>query len=116
MPDEAAMLQSFIELVRAAARERILYLPRAIDQMNATDEMIATDEVRAVIFDGEIIEDYPEDRRGHSCLMLGFSPLSKRPIHVVCSPKDGYLAIITAYLPDPVKWSADFRQRVEKRK
>jgi hypothetical protein len=104
----------FVETVRTAARKHILYLPHAIDQMNASDEMITTEEVRAVIFDGEIIEDYAEDARGHSCLMLGHSPGIKRPIHIVCSPKDEYLAIITAYLPDPAKWSPDFRKRVEK--
>ena len=78
---------AFIETVRAAARKRILYLPHAIEQMNAPEEMITTDKVRLVIFDGEIVEDYPEDIRGHSCLMLGHSPEGQRPIHVVCSPQ-----------------------------
>jgi hypothetical protein len=35
-----------------------------------------------------------------------------RLIHVVCSPKDDYLAIITAYVPDPSQWSPDFGRRV----
>jgi hypothetical protein len=61
---------------------------------------------------GEVIEDYPEDERGHSCLILGFSE-NNRPIHVVCSPKVEYLAIITAYLPDKNEWSGDFRTRVK---
>jgi hypothetical protein len=112
MPEEAATSRPFVESVRAAARKRVLYLPHAIDQMNAPDELITTEEVRTVIFAGEIIEDYPEDRRGHSCLILGYSPTDQRPLHVVCSPKEEYLAIITAYLPDPVRWSADFRRRV----
>jgi hypothetical protein len=34
------------------------------------------------------------------------------PIHVVCSPKDEYLAVITAYRPDPEQWSQDFRKRI----
>lgn len=34
-----------------------------------------------------------------------------RPIHVLCSPKVDYLAIITAYLPDPARWTDDFRSR-----
>ena len=34
-----------------------------------------------------------------------------RPVHVVCSPKDDYLAIITAYLPDEREWAAGFRKR-----
>ena len=72
--------------------------------------MIATTEVEVVIRTGEIIEDYPEDVRGHSCLMLGFGQ-DDRAIHVVCAPKDEYLAIITAYLPDPDQWTLDFRGR-----
>ena len=35
-----------------------------------------------------------------------------RPIHVVCSPKDEYLAIITCYLPDEDEWSDDLSVRL----
>ena len=41
--------------------------------------MIATWEIRAVLSDGDIIEDYPEDMRGHSRLMLGYGE-NGRPI------------------------------------
>ena len=73
--------------------------------------MITTSEVEAVVMSGEVIEDYPDDPRGHSCLLLGLGQ-DDRPIHVVCSPKDDYLAAITAYLPDPDQWSSDFKVRV----
>jgi hypothetical protein len=78
--------------------------------MNAPEELITPEEVRAVLFKGEIIEEYPEDARGHSCLMLGHG-LENRPIHLVCSPKLEYLAIITVYLPDRRRWEEDFRTR-----
>jgi hypothetical protein len=68
--------------------------------------------VRAVVEAGEVIEDYPEDARGHSCLLLGTGD-DGRPVHVVCSAKDEFLAIITAYLPEPGEWSEDFRTRVK---
>jgi hypothetical protein len=74
--------------------------------------MISTAEIRRVIEKGEVVEDYPEDARGHSCLLLGDDENS-RPVHVVCSPKDEYLAIITAYLPDENEWSDDFRVRAK---
>ncbi len=112
MPDEVPA-SSFVKIVRAAALKLILFLPHAIDRMNSPDKLITTEEVRAVIFDGEIIEDYPEDARGHSCLMLGYSADDARPVHVVCSPKDDYLAIITVYLPDARQWSQDSRRRLE---
>jgi len=72
--------------------------------------MITAQEVRRVITRGEIVEDYPEDARGHSCLMLGNGD-SGRPVHVVCTPKAEYLAVITAYLPDPAEWQPGFKSR-----
>jgi hypothetical protein len=101
---------AILEDVRAAAQKRLLFLPHAIRQMSRPRRMISSKEVEAVITQGELIEDYSNDRRGHSCLMLGFGEAG-RAVHVVCSPKDEYLAIITAYLPDPDQWSEDFRQR-----
>jgi hypothetical protein len=52
--------------------------------------MISSTEVEAVITQGDLIEDYPNDLRGHSCLLLGFGEAG-RTVHVVCSPKDEYL-------------------------
>lgn len=99
-----------LEQVREAAAKRLLFLPHTIGQMSRSDRMITTTEIETVVMTGELIESYPEDVRGQSCLMLGFGENS-RPIHVVCAPKDEYLAIITAYLPDPSKWSSNFRRR-----
>lgn len=104
------MSTQFLDLVRVSANKRILFLPHAIDEMNAPNELITSEEVRAVIFYGEIIEDYVEDVRGHSCLMLGFGT-DARPIHVVCLPKQDHLTIITVYLPDPQRWQANWKAR-----
>ena len=100
-----------LEQVRAAASKRLLFLPHAIRQMSRLDHMITTAEVGAVVATGELLEDYPDDVRGHRCLLLGFGE-EGRPIHVVCSPKDDFLAIITAYVPDLAQWSSDFRRRL----
>ena len=108
MADETDILS----LVQRVAAKRLLFLPHAIRQMSHPNRLITTSEIHSVVDNGEIIEDYPEDARGHSCLMLGYGEAS-RAIHVVCSPKDEYLAIITAYLPDTVEWSDDFRVRIK---
>jgi hypothetical protein len=97
--------------IRSAAARRILFLPHAIQQMLRPDRMIRRVEVRCVIENGEVIEDYPTDARGHSCLLLGHGT-GGRPIHVVCAPKNDYLAVITAYLPDENEWSDDFKVKV----
>ena len=102
----------FRQLIRDRASLRLLFLPHAVSQMSRPDRMISTADVRKVIEEGEIIEDYPEDSRGHSCLMLGRGN-DRRPIHIVCAPKDEYLAVITAYIPDENQWSKDFRARVK---
>jgi hypothetical protein len=96
--------------VRQAAAVKILLLPHSVQQMARPQIMISAAEVRRVIRMGEVIEDYAEDARGHSCLILGRGR-GGRPLHVVCAPKSDYLAIITAYLPDPAEWEDNFRQR-----
>lgn len=100
----------FLRIIQDPARQRILFLPHAVRQMSRLERMITPQEVRAVIESGELIEDYPEDARGHSALLLGYAE-GERPLHVVCTPKDEYLAIITSYLPRSEEWSDDFRER-----
>ena len=101
-----------LEVIRRAARQRNLYLPHAVRQMSRPGRMITPTEVEAVLLNGEIIEDYPEDVRGHSCLLLGMPGGSA--VHVVYSAKDDYLAVITAYRPDPDRWDESFENRKER--
>jgi len=98
------------ELLHRSLNKKLLFLPHAVRQMSKLDRMISTNEVREVIQYGEVIENYPDDPRGHSCLLLGYGN-NDRPIHVVCSPKDEYLAIITAYIPNEEEWENDFKKR-----
>lgn len=102
-----------LDLIRLSGKKKYLYLPHAIRQMSRPERMITTAEVRSAIENGQVIEDYPEDSRGHSCLVLGKGH-NGRPIHIVCSPKAEFLAIITAYIPDPNEWSKDCMVRVKK--
>ena len=96
--------------IRQAAAIKVLFLPHAVQQISRPERMISPAEVRSVVNAGEVIEDYPEDARGHSCLLLGYGT-ETRPLHVVCAPKAEYLAIITAYLPSSDQWEADWRTR-----
>jgi len=93
-----------------SAAKRAIYLPHAVRQMSRPNRMISAEDVRKVVERGELVEDYPEDVRGHSCLILGYG-VDGTPIHVVCSPKGDYLAIITAYRPSPQEWEVDFKKR-----
>ena len=99
-----------VSSVQKSAAERIIYLPHAVRQMSRPDRMILVADVRNVVGRGELVEDYTEDVRGHSCLLLGYK-LDDTPIHVVCSPKEDYLAVITAYIPNFEEWQYDYKRR-----
>jgi len=101
---------TIVDVVKQAAEKKLLFLPHAIRQMSRPERMITPQEVEKVVMTGELVEDYPHDSRGHSCLLLGFGE-TNRAIQVVCSPKTEYLAVITAYLPDTEQWSSDYRRR-----
>ncbi len=61
-------------------------------------------ELREAIDSSVIIEDYPTDKYGPSCLLLGFTRMG-RPLHVQCSyPARELVKIITLYEPDPSQW------------
>lgn len=70
-----------------------------------TERYIAVEEVEEVILDGgaEVVENYPEDPRGSSCLVLGVTSQG-RALHIQCSHPP-IVAIITAYEPDPGEWT-----------
>ena len=72
---------------------------------------MCSSDLENVIMMGEVIEDYPEDSRGHSCLISGVWK-DLRSIHVVCAPKDEYLPIITTYRLDLIQWTPDLKERL----
>lgn len=78
------------------------------------ERRIGAQNVEEAIATGMIIEDYPDDLRGPSCLILGYS--DERPLHVVCGRLETeQILIITAYEPDPAEWEPDWRTRRRQR-
>ena len=77
-------------------------------QERLEEDLDVTDIEAALLGMAEILEDYPNDPRGESCLMLGFA--GDRPIHVVLGwaarKRDGRktLRIVTVYIPCLPKW------------
>lgn len=67
-------------------------------------------DIEQAIKSGDIIEEYLDDPRGASCLVLGFA--GARPLQLVCGRLDAEeILIITAYEPDPQDWEIDWRTR-----
>ena len=98
-----------IEEIQAKfARDEFEFSKHAVDQSLLRE--ISVQELREAVRTGEIIEDYPEDKYGPSCLILGFTQ-AKRPIHVQCSyPQRPIVKVITVYEPTPTEW-VDYRVR-----
>jgi len=81
---------------------------------HATDQSIlrriSLQEIREALAAGEVIEDYPQDKYGPSCLIFGYTKAA-RPLHVHCSyPSRPLVKIITVYEPDPSLW-IEYRTR-----
>lgn len=100
---------AIIEEIRAKiAQDQFEFSQHAVDQ--SIIRHISVQEIREMIADGQVIEDYPDDKYGPSCLIFGFT-LKGRPLHVQCSyPSRPLVKIITLYEPDPKLW-IDFRVR-----
>ena len=71
---------------------------------------IKAEDIEQAVKIGQVIEDYPEDRRGESCLILGF--VLERPLHALCGRLEmEEVLVITAYEPDPTEWEQDWTTR-----
>lgn len=94
MPDLEAIQQ-------AVAEGKYQYSIHALLRSNI--RQISRAEIEEAISCAEIIEDYPTDKYGPSCLLYGDTE-SGRPLHVqiTCDPLS--VKIITVYVPDPSEW------------
>lgn len=65
---------------------------------------IANAEIREAGARAVIIEDYPSDKYGPGCLLLGIT-IANRPLHIQAARQTGpRTKIITLYEPDPTEW------------
>lgn len=67
------------DIRRKVSHGKVEFTRHAVDRMLLRE--IAVIEVREAIASGEIIEDYPEDKYGSSCLIFGMTQ-RRRPLHV----------------------------------
>jgi hypothetical protein len=100
---------SLIAEIRAKIAENLFEFSQHAVNQSITRGIVAT-EVSQAIASGEVIEDYPNDKYGPSCLVFGMT-MAGRPLHVQCSyPSRPIVKIITLYEPDPDLW-IQFRHR-----
>ncbi|MBE9099697.1 DUF4258 domain-containing protein [Vacuolonema iberomarrocanum] len=103
------MTTLIVEIRHKFAEEQFEFSKHAVDQ--SIVRQIRVQEIREAIASGQVIENYPEDKYGPSCLICGFTQ-AQRPIHIQCSyPSRSRIKIITVYEPDPQRWNNNFTQR-----
>ena len=106
------MLSSTLEAIRdLVAAGEIRISEHGYDELS--EDGIRIRDVLAGLSSAVVVEDYPTFRKGPAVLALQ-SDLAGRPLHIVWGiPKGrmGPAVLITAYRPDPVRWTDDFKNR-----
>jgi len=95
-------------LIEADRYEWSRHALRRIDQRDLYHK-----EVIQLLREGDIIEDYPDDKPFPSALFMGH--VKDGPLHVVAALDDegDWLYIVTAYRPDLRRFEPDYRTRRE---
>jgi len=90
-------------------RQEYEFSKHAVDQ--SIIRGISVNELEQAMYNhSEVIEDYPDDKYGPSCLVLGFTD-NDRPLHIQCSyPVRPLIKIVTLYEPDIDIW-IDYKTR-----
>ncbi len=90
-------------LIKAIQAKQVRISEHAKDE--AQEDSLLLSEIFFSISDGEIIEDYPEDKPYPSCLICGFTE-GGRPVHSVWAynSEKQKAVLITVYEPDSERW------------
>ena len=103
-------MNDLILKIQQSADKNILFTLHSAQQCVKQYRMISPNEIHKVIKNCDLIEDYPFDIRGHTCLISGRGN-ENRPMHLVCYPTKNFLQIITAYLTEEKKWDENSKNR-----
>jgi hypothetical protein len=101
-------LQKIVHLINEGA---IRISAHGYDEL-ATDDILVRDVTNSVVT-AILVEDYPDYHKGPAVLVLQQDG-NGRPIHVLWGIPKGATSpavLVTAYRPDPNRWSADFLRR-----
>lgn len=101
-------LQRVVALVR---RGEVRISDHGYDEL--VQEELSAREVITGIESAALVEDYPDYAKG-PCVLVLQRDREGRPVHVVWgipSGKPSPAVLVTAYRPDPTRWTTDFMRR-----
>lgn len=105
------MSETFERILELVARREVRISDHGYDELS--QDGILVREVIAGVEDGRVVEDYPDYHKG-PCVLVLQKDKAGRSVHVVWGiprNKSSPAVVVTAYRPDPEKWSDDFRHR-----
>lgn len=91
------------DIIDALRNKNVRITDHADEEAQA--DRLSFDQIFYSVLQGEIIEDYPDDKPYPSCLIYGES-FSGEPIHSVWAynSSNKWAVLITVYVPDPERW------------
>jgi Domain of unknown function (DUF4258) len=107
------MSETLTAVQALVARGEVRVSDHGYDEL--ADDGISVSDVLAGLGAAVVVEDYRRDPRGRSVLVLQHDA-DGRPIHVVWAIAAGTstpAVLVTAYRPDPSRWSSDCMRRMQ---
>lgn len=105
------MSRTFDQVLQLVLKGDVVVSEHGYDEM-AEDGIFVRDVVDG-LKEGKIVEDYPAYPKGPTVLVLE-KDRDGNPIHVVWGIPKGKASpavVVTAYRPDPQRWTRDFLRR-----
>ena len=105
------MSETLNRVVALAARGEVRVSDHGYDEL--AEDGIFTRDIIAGVADALVVEDYPDYPKG-PCVLVLQKDREGKTVHVVWGiPRnaDSPAVVVTAYRPDPARWTNDFLRR-----